>query len=143
MAIARPPANGLPLGTVWQATQSPARARYSPWLMTCVVAFTACAPACCGSGPGRRKYIAAAIATITRAAAIAKTTALRMAQRWLPHANGMRTRLDDSGDGSLGGSCDASHAATAVMSASDMRATIRFMQSGSAAFRSPTRQLVS
>ena len=24
-----------------------------------------------------------------------------MAQRWLPHANGMRTRLDDSGDGSL------------------------------------------
>jgi hypothetical protein len=66
-----------------------------------------------------------------------------MAQRWLPQAKGMRTRLDDSGDGSLGASCDASHAATAVMSASDMRVAIRFMQSGSTVFRSPTRQLVS
>src|SRR6516162_3601911 len=30
VAIARPPANRAPPGFVWQATQSPARARYSP-----------------------------------------------------------------------------------------------------------------
>src|SRR6478735_10014044 len=143
VGIARPPANSLPLGTVWQAVQSPARARYSPWLMTWVVAVTGCAPACCGIGPAFRKYLAARTAAITRATVNARPRSLRMAQRWLPHANGMRTRLDDSGEGSLGGSCDASQAATAVMSASDMRVTIRFMQSGSAALRSPTRQLVS
>src|SRR6185437_7118748 len=31
--ILRPPAKALPPGTEWQATQSPARARYSPWLL--------------------------------------------------------------------------------------------------------------
>src|ERR1700728_861511 len=31
--ILRPPANALPPGTEWQATQSPARAKYSPGLL--------------------------------------------------------------------------------------------------------------
>ncbi|MNJ67204.1 hypothetical protein D3C77_633560 [compost metagenome] len=30
VSIGSPPANGLPPSAVWQATQSPARARYSP-----------------------------------------------------------------------------------------------------------------
>src|SRR5580704_9222706 len=34
VAIARPPENSAPPGLVWQAMQSPARARYSPFAIT-------------------------------------------------------------------------------------------------------------
>ena len=54
-------------------------------------------------------------------------------QRWVPQANGMRTRLEDSGDESPGGSCRDRYAAVAAMSASVRRVAMRFMQSGSAA----------
>src|SRR5271155_475352 len=42
--ILRPPANALPPGTEWQATQSPARAKYSP-LLSGAAAPCACANA--------------------------------------------------------------------------------------------------
>src|SRR5271168_146516 len=42
--ILRPPANALPPGTEWQATQSPARATYSPLLSAAV------SPRACASG---------------------------------------------------------------------------------------------
>ncbi|MCY1175448.1 hypothetical protein D9M73_156880 [compost metagenome] len=45
VSIGNPPAKGLPSLAVWQATQSPARARYSP-RRTCASSFaTACAAA--------------------------------------------------------------------------------------------------
>ena len=47
VGIALPPANSRPPGLVWHATQSPARARYSPRSMSRVVGFVA--PA--GGGP--------------------------------------------------------------------------------------------
>src|SRR3979490_125980 len=34
VAMGRPPAKGVPPLAVWQATQSPARARYSPFLIS-------------------------------------------------------------------------------------------------------------
>jgi hypothetical protein len=57
--------------------------------------------------------------------------------------SGMRTRLGDSGDESAGASCWPSQAETAATSLSERRVAMRFMQSGSAARRSPTRQRVS
>jgi alkanesulfonate monooxygenase SsuD/methylene tetrahydromethanopterin reductase-like flavin-dependent oxidoreductase (luciferase family) len=53
VGIARPPANSWPPGVVWQATQSPARARYSPLVMTWVVALGGEASMGAGSMPGR------------------------------------------------------------------------------------------
>jgi hypothetical protein len=41
--MGRPPAKALPFAAVWQATQSPARARYSPRVMTRVAAVAAAA----------------------------------------------------------------------------------------------------
>src|ERR1700676_5186371 len=46
VGMARPPANSLPPGAVWQATQSPAWARYSPWAAADAAAFGAWAEAC-------------------------------------------------------------------------------------------------
>jgi hypothetical protein len=50
--------------------------------------------------------------------------------------------IDRLGEGSAGGSCSDSQAATAEMSVSDSRVAMRFMQSGTAACLSPTRQRV-
>src|ERR1700761_2388602 len=72
VAIGRPPGNCLPPPAVWQAIQSPARARYSPFLISAAwsagVAATA-EPLCRLSPPDHR--------TGTRAAAAATTTAER------------------------------------------------------------------
>ena len=55
----------------------------------------------------------------------------------------MRTRFADSGAGSFGAGWRASQADTAAMSVSSSFVATRFMQSGSIAWRSPTRQRVS
>src|SRR5208282_4054982 len=52
--ILRPPANALPPGTEWQATQSPARATYSP-LLSAVAAPCACAS---GAAPSTNRATA-------------------------------------------------------------------------------------
>ncbi|MGY3649439.1 hypothetical protein ACVWW2_004730 [Bradyrhizobium sp. LM4.3] len=43
VGMAWPPANRRPSGAVWQAVQSPARARYSPRAMTSLLLSCACA----------------------------------------------------------------------------------------------------
>src|SRR5471032_2902784 len=72
VAIGRPPANCLPPRTVWQAIQSPARARYSPFLIRSAWSAGVAAiaePLCRLSLPDQR--------TGTSAAAAATTTAER------------------------------------------------------------------
>src|SRR6516165_9037493 len=53
--ILRPPANALPPGTEWQATQSPARATYSPLLSAAAAAHCACAS---GAAPSTNRVTA-------------------------------------------------------------------------------------
>lgn len=55
----------------------------------------------------------------------------------------MRTRFAASGEGSRGGACTASQAATSLTWVSESRVATRLMQSGSSACRSPIRQRVS
>src|SRR5262245_56245118 len=52
VGMARAPANTFPPGSVWLGTPSPASARYSPLVMSWVVAFGATAFSARGSGPG-------------------------------------------------------------------------------------------
>src|SRR5438045_7578610 len=67
--MGRPPANSLPSGAEWQATQSPARARYSPLLSVSVVGSVTTAPGTTGRYPGMKYAIAPAMAATTTAAA--------------------------------------------------------------------------
>src|ERR1700728_636148 len=51
VVIGNPPANGLPLGAEWQATQSPSLARYAP---RCTSASSAaCADVCIANGDAK------------------------------------------------------------------------------------------
>src|SRR5678815_1145421 len=78
IVMTRPPANCLPPGSVWQATQSPARARYSPLLIVCVVGSAATAPGATGRYPGMKYRSAASAISATNAAATRK---IRVARR--------------------------------------------------------------
>ena len=74
--------------------------------MTCVVALTACRQPwlVCGSMRRAQQMTTATTATTTRTSSDERDAQGRAHRRhrWLPHASGMRTRLDDSGDGSFG-----------------------------------------
>ncbi|MNI70095.1 hypothetical protein D3C73_1258840 [compost metagenome] len=70
VAISRPPANGAPSGTLWQATQSLSRATYSPRL-TSAGSISATATGSCASGEAgsRVTYQASRPAAITHGTA--------------------------------------------------------------------------
>src|SRR5688500_11314693 len=85
VAIARPPAKSLPVGSLWQAVQSPARARYSPRRMTCVpgsVGAGAALPGVpaargFGAGPGPHVYHATPASTASSTSSVRANRAAR------------------------------------------------------------------
>src|SRR4029077_13631610 len=62
---ARPPANGLPPGAVWQAAQSAALVRYSPFATSADPVGCACVAWTASIEAGQKKKHAAGIATTT------------------------------------------------------------------------------
>src|SRR4051812_15537584 len=123
---------GLP-GTVWQAMQSPACARYFP-RSTCADAVPRAAGfvwACCQAGT-----LVATMAS-NNAASIHVRFRLTMIDTvappdygfWLPQTSGSRSDEGSTGLVLAGIGMDASQAATAVTSASVRRAAMTCMQS--------------
>ena len=92
----------MPPGAVWQAMQSPARARYSPRSMTCVVAFKTLEVLVSAPGRTTLQTIAAPINPPTRTNATMASLRMALYGR-LPQASGIRTTFEDSGEASAGG----------------------------------------
>ena len=148
VAIGRPPANSLPPRTVWQAIQSPARARYSPCFTSAALSAGVAAiapPEWRLSPPDQRTAPAATAATTTAESANRDLRFILLSLLTpycgsLPHLSGVFNEPAGAGTGLAGAVCVESHAATAVTSSSVRREAICCMQSGAMACRVPERQ---
>src|SRR5471032_192229 len=152
VSMGRPPANVFPPRTVWQAIQSPARARYSPRLISSVwsAGTAATAPLEWNASPPDQRAAAAAAAVRTTTAESANRdlrfiffSLLAPYCGSLPQASGVLREPAGAGTGLAGAVCVESQAATAVTSSSVRRVAICCMQSGAIAWREPARQAPS
>src|SRR6201999_2077032 len=127
VAMGRPPAKVLPPRTVWQAIQSPARARYSPRLISSAwsVGVAATAPPEWKLSPPDQSTAPAARAATTTAEESAnrdlRFILLSLLTPYcgsLPQASGVLREPAGAGTGLAGAVCVESQAATAVTSSS-------------------------
>ena len=132
--IGRPPANSLPSRAVWQAMQSPARARYSPLRdQSAAFGVAAAAPIAATRRSAARNEPDAG-SSVFKVRGIC-TIASQFGS--LPQASGIGRLPCGANDGSAGAGRDESQAATALTSSSVSRPATICMQSGAAAVRVP------